>query len=200
MTGGLTIRKVWNCLAIFVLACGFVACGVSDPTEKAQYELMRAITRGDSAYAARLLVTPGLDVNWQAKGVGPTPLSAAIQAHQLDIAKLLIARDADPNIPGREGYTALQSAASDGDIDAARLLLEAGADVNAVHTRYGYTPLAVAVLNGHAEIVRMLLRAGADPSVKIKDGTAILEIAEKKHRADIVDMLKAAATSVNAKQ
>lgn len=184
----LSIRSlVVACVAV----CTITACGSSDPKADGQYRLMTAISRGDVSQVSQLLSSElQLDVNWQSRGVGPTPLSLAIQAHQLTIAELLISRGADPNIPGRHGYTALHSAAWDGDLPAVRLLVEANADVNAVDRSYGYTPLAYAVERGHKAVVDILLSSGADASVRVRDGLSILEIAKTKHRPDIVAALE----------
>jgi len=60
-----------------------------------------------------------------------------------------------------DGATALCWAARQGQIGAVKLLLAAGADVNAM-TRSEWTALYVAALNGHADIVEILLSQGAD--------------------------------------
>jgi ankyrin repeat protein len=64
----------------------------------------------------------------------------------------------DP-IPGE--MTPLMYAAREGRLDVARLLLEAGADVNAVDVN-GIGPLLLAISNNHIEVARFLLDAGAD--------------------------------------
>ncbi|CAE7289684.1 Ankrd17 [Symbiodinium sp. KB8] len=60
---------------------------------------------------------------------------------------------------------ALLGACSDGNVEEARSLLEAGADVNSIEensvARLGQTPLIRACKRGHVEVVRLLLGAGA---------------------------------------
>ena len=47
-----------------------------------------------------------------------------------DIVRLLLERDADPNIQGESGRTALIGASESGHVDTVRVLLERGADPN----------------------------------------------------------------------
>jgi uncharacterized protein len=64
-----------------------------------------------------------------------------------------------------EGFTPLHFAAKQQHADAAAVLIEAGADVDA-RNRFGNTPLWGALFNvrdGDGEVVRALLAAGADP-------------------------------------
>ncbi|KAF8507543.1 ankyrin repeat-containing domain protein, partial [Gautieria morchelliformis] len=56
--------------------------------------------------------------------------------------------------------TALQAAAFSGHMEIFQLLLEQGADVNAMGGEYG-TALLAAALSGHTEIVQLLLEHGA---------------------------------------
>ena len=59
------------------------------------------------------------------------------------------------------GCSALYRASTSNKPAMARLLIEAGADVN-LATADGRTPLGVACWYGYAEVVRVLLEAGAD--------------------------------------
>jgi uncharacterized protein len=60
------------------------------------------------------------------------------------------------------GHTALMSAAAAGNADVIRLLIEAGADVNAVDDE-GASALSLARANGHSEAAAALLAASAGP-------------------------------------
>src|SRR5262249_46979164 len=64
------------------------------------------------------------------------------------------------------GDTALMMAARTGSVDAIRVLLESGANVNAKETWGGTTPLMWAVSEGHADAVRQLVGAGADVNAR----------------------------------
>lgn len=68
------------------------------------------------------------------------------------------------------GSSPLITAAVFGKTEMARLLIEAGADLN-FRNKEGATALLSAAFFGRPEIVRLLLDAGADKSVKNKYGT-----------------------------
>ncbi len=121
---------------------------------------------------------------------GTTALSWAIAEHHRDAAALLIERGARVNdfsraISGRGrggaegrapgdfdasgarvgyangGFTPLHFAAREGELEIAQLLLEAGADVNAIAAD-GKNPLNLAIYNGHYELAELLIDAGGD--------------------------------------
>lgn len=73
---------------------------------------------------------------------------------------------ADVNVKEKEGgRTALIQAAEDGNTECVKLLLVAGADVNA-KDEDGFTPLVCAAKEGYTEIVKALVTAGVDINMK----------------------------------
>ncbi len=77
---------------------------------------------------------------------------------------------------GSGGLTALILAAREGDIESARFLLDAGADVNEV-TNYGWTPLLTATNNRHYRLGVFLLERGANPNIANKGAWTPLYLA-----------------------
>lgn len=76
---------------------------------------------------------------------------------------------------GRQGgLTALHYAARDGKVEAVRLLLDAGADVNQVTDGDHTTPLLTTIINGNYDLAMELLKRGADPNLASDDGAAPL--------------------------
>ena len=77
---------------------------------------------------------------------------------------------------GGGGLTPLTFAAREGDVESARLLLDAGAQINQV-TEYGWTPLLTAVNNRNYQLAKLLLEKGADPNIANKGGWTPLYLA-----------------------
>jgi ankyrin repeat protein len=114
----------------------------------------------------RLLLDAGANPNTHDEQceAGKTPLRTAITGYRsdLEIAEMLIKRGADVNTHTDTygSWTLLTEAVRDGDIDAVRVLLAAGARVNDVGDE---TALQIAVTGYEFdEIVQLLLDAGAD--------------------------------------
>jgi ankyrin repeat protein len=74
------------------------------------------------------------------------------------------------------GLTALVFTARQGDLESARILIEAGANVNQV-TQYGWTPLLTATHNRNYRLASFLLDRGADPNIRNKGGWTPLYLA-----------------------
>jgi ankyrin repeat protein len=72
------------------------------------------------------------------------------------------------------GMTALLFAARDGQVDAARALLEGGADINQVSASEKTSPLVLSVMNGHFDLAKLLIDWGADPNLSNNQGLTAL--------------------------
>ena len=96
------------------------------------------------------------------------------------------------------GDTPLHDAAYRGYADVVKLLLAAGADVNAKDS-FGDTPLHAAAINGQADVVKLLLAAGADVNAKGWIGYTPLHHAAYDGHADVAKLLLAAGADVNAR-
>ncbi|HYR91103.1 MAG TPA: ankyrin repeat domain-containing protein [Terriglobia bacterium] len=77
---------------------------------------------------------------------------------------------------GGGGLTALVFAARQGDLESAKLLVEAGADVNQV-TEFGWSPLLTATNNRNYQLGKFLIEHGADVSLANKGGMTPLYLA-----------------------
>jgi ankyrin repeat protein len=72
------------------------------------------------------------------------------------------------------GMTPLLMAARQGHMQAAQLLLDAGAPINQVSAGDKTSPLLIAVINGHFDLAKYFLEKGADPNVGSANGAAPL--------------------------
>ncbi|HEY1240007.1 MAG TPA: ankyrin repeat domain-containing protein [Bryobacteraceae bacterium] len=81
-----------------------------------------------------------------------------------------------PQVKDGGGLTPLAYAAREGCLECARVLVEAGADVNEL-TLYGWSPLLVATQNRHYKLAEFLLDHGANPNLANKGGWTPLYLA-----------------------
>jgi len=146
---------------------------------------------------------------------GQTPFVTAALAGDVPVMKLLLSHGADPNIPTYSGTTALMAAAGvnwvvdqtydEGQaalLDAVKLCVELGMDVNAVNSM-GLTALHGAANRGSDEIIRYLVSQGARPDVADKEGRTPLMWAEgvflathpARPKPKSIDLLKQLAPS-----
>ena len=86
------------------------------------------------------------------------------------------------------GSTALIEAASTGELEVARLLLERGADVHAKNNN-GSTSLIEAASTGELEVARLLLERGADVHTKNNNGSTALTTAKHAGHSRLLSML-----------
>jgi ankyrin repeat protein len=130
---------------------------------------------------------------------GATPLYRAVRAIDFASVKLLIDSGANPSLALNDGSTTVMAAAGLGaprggdeevteagdrndPVDVMKLLVEKGADVNAVND-LGMTPMHYAVQRGADRIVEYLASKGARFDVKNKQGRTPAELARGRTAA-----------------
>lgn len=158
----------------------------ANPTSESS-PLLEAATAGDLAIM-QLLIGRGAD----AKAAGPPALLMAAASLCSKCLDLLAAK-----MPDRAAYTgALPDIASLADVNAVRLMLDHGADVN-VFDPLGRTPLMYAAGSDLVplDVVKMLIERGADVNAKNRhqqggdSGLTVLDIAKLRGDTPIVQLL-----------
>ncbi|CZR66358.1 uncharacterized protein PAC_16259 [Phialocephala subalpina] len=163
-----------------------------------------------------MLLQRGANVNGTEPSVN-TPLQSAAMVDDHETVQHLLQQGADANAPAprwKDGYrlvenlvrehdrrTALQWAAANGNTKLCQILMDAGANLNAVpgkvnldygkHMGMGMTVLAAAVLSKNYELVELLLRCGADINDERGSETA-LEAATRLDDMAIVQLVLSA--------
>jgi ankyrin repeat protein len=118
------------------------------------YEEQLAFDQANGSIVVRRLGIPADASRRQAPAAG----RVARPAEQEDDADFVFAGLVGS---GGGGLTALVFAAREGDLESAKLLVEAGADVNQT-TEYGWTPLLTATNNRHYKLAEYFIEHGAD--------------------------------------
>ncbi len=171
-----------------LLKAGADANAVSSEGETA---LMTA-SRGGHVEAVHVLLDHGAQADARESWHGETALMWATAQKHPAVIKELIAHGADVNARSnfekwerqttaepREKWlpqgslTPLLFAARQGCVECSRLLLEAGADLNAADPD-GVTPMIYAIINGHYDVAAYLLDKGADPNIADRTGRTAL--------------------------
>jgi RNA polymerase sigma factor (sigma-70 family) len=123
----------------------------------------------------------------------------AVIAGDLTQVKNLLDKGADANATQQQGegkgITVLMFAASKGNVDITKLLIERGADVNGKQLKSMNTPLMLAAVASHLEVVNLLLEKGADVNMRNKSRETALKWAiryskDSKSKTDVVKSLR----------
>jgi ankyrin repeat protein len=102
------------------------------------------------------LLAAGADVNLASREtMKMSPLGSALAVQRNDIARTLIAAGADVNAKADNDVRPLHTAAARGNLEAAALLLDHGADINAA-SKDGKTAFTYAEERNHPDMVQFL--------------------------------------------
>jgi ankyrin repeat protein len=162
--------------------------------------LMTAARTG-SVESVKALLDHGADVNAKEQWLGQTALMWAVAENHPAVVELLIARGADVNArstireekvknkwftanvvsaPPKGGLTPLLYAARQNSLQAAQMLVKAGADLNLTDPD-GTSALVIAIVNAHYDLPIYLMEHGADPNIADKFGRTALYAAVDMH-------------------
>jgi len=131
--------------------------------------------------------------------MGDTRLADLAMRGDMTAVQSLLKENVNVNAAQGDGHTALHWAAYRDDLEMARLLIGARADLQA-KTRVGdVTPLLLAAKNGSASMIELLVKAGADVNTPNSNGTTPLMLTAAAGKSDALKVLLAHGAKVNAR-
>jgi len=191
-------------------------CRLSDDPRVAAEQALAAAALCGQTEVAGWLIDRGVDLDAGPRS-GETPLHYAAWANQRQMAELLLARGANPNLPdgrfhaaawgwaGHHGHAELRdfiletasethlfAAVAAGRLERVEALLRAHPEqVN--EWTFWTTPLDLAAGQGRVDLIQALLAAGANPNLPARDdGRTPLARALLKGHAEAAEVLRAA--------
>ncbi len=156
--------------------------------------LLRAVA-GDHVSVAKTLLDAGASPNTQAAN-RDTPWLLAGALGRAEIIAAMLPRRPDLSIRNRYGGNALIPACERAHVEAVKLLLTSGIDLDHVND-LGWTCLLEIVILGdggarHQQVTRLVLDAGANPSLADKDGVTPLAHARQRGQQAIARLIEQA--------
>jgi ankyrin repeat protein len=107
------------------------------------------------------------------------------------IARYLLEHGMNPNHRTWIGVTMLHDMAHEGSVEKAAMLLDHGAEINAIDEEFRSTPLGLAARWGNRNVAELLLDRGADANRSGAAWSAPLEWARKKGHVETEELLRA---------
>lgn len=135
----------------------------------ADFSLLFHASVGNNKVAVEKLLEAGADPSLQNLN-GTTVFVLFVKRSQIEMMDMCLAkipkekRAAVLNSSSNSGWTALMTAAENGQTASAKWLIENGADVNASMPSTGWTAGHAATKKGNLEVLELLLKNGADQS------------------------------------
>ncbi len=154
---------------------------------KGQTALTLAIHQQSEKAIPILLQSPKIDIS-ATNAAGESPLMLAIFTEQYDLARTLIKRGAAIN---KTGWTPLHYAATKGNLDMIRLLLDKDAYIDSASPNET-TPLMMAAQFGNESAVLLLLQKGADPWARNQLHLTAIDFARKGGNAASIRYIQTA--------
>ena len=158
--------------------------------------LLHIACKGGSVQVVEALLDFGADVDVQDM-FDDAPLHYAAPHNKADVCRVLLTRGANPDATNSDGETPLMKIAISGEaLDAATVLLEAGADLELMDVRHN-TALDLATDSCDVDMVRFLLGRGAIASEQTRHAARGLRGREYLMRrvpdqvADIINLVGA---------
>ena len=149
--------------------------------------IVEAASAGDEEMLIEL-ISSGANINAPDES-GYTALCAAAEGAWSRGIEILLAHKANPNTQDRSvSWSPLMHSVAEGCEECAKLLIEAGADLEAVDDD-GWTALFIASNNGDAALVKFLLSLDANHNAVDRFGRTPSDLAREHQAHDVVEII-----------
>ena len=108
-----------------------------------------------------------------------------------EVARYVLEHGMNANHRSWQEVTLLHDMAHEGSVEKARLLLDYGAEVNAIDGEYRSTPLGFAARWNRREVALLLIERGADANRAGANWARPVAWARRKGHAEMVELLRA---------
>jgi len=158
-------------------------------------------TRGLLAIAAAVLLSAAAIPTTTTTTTSDAPIADAAMRGDSAQVRALVKQGADVNAAQGDGMTALHWASMRGEVEEAKMLIFAGARLDAATRNGNYTPLHLAARAGKAAVIKALLQAGAAPNATTTSGGATaLHLAAAQGNPESINALLDKGALVNARE
>ncbi|OAQ42277.1 hypothetical protein A5893_03970 [Pedobacter psychrophilus] len=123
---------------------------------------------------------------------GFTALGLACYFQNEEVARYLVLKGADVNLPSNNGFNVfpLHSAVAADNVNISKMLIENHSLIN-IAQQSGVTPLHSAAQNGNVALIILLLEKGAKVDVRMEGGKLPADLASEKGYLEIAEILSA---------
>jgi len=161
--------------------------GVTESMNKSLHETFSSpAPKRQSVAIQQLILDAGLKLDSREENV-ELLLVKSVQARRISVARFLLKHDADLAVD-IEGLP-LHVAAKAGDHEMTTLLIEYGADIDAVSPT-GKTALMFAVKSRNTRLVKYLLDLGASVTATDENGLSALRMAKASFSEEMIELLR----------
>lgn len=208
-----SVRKAWKGAPRIVLALGLtrheqlkalLARGETPNVCVLGASVLTLSAASGDIEEVEILLDGGADPDRPTDALGGTPLLMALDLGHWDVARLLLARGANPKAMTTGHMTSLiklsgswpsAPAQRAEQVALAAYLIDHGVGVDDQLSGPGTSALMMAAIRGNEELVQLLLQRGADPRLEDRRGQTALAFTARKGHAAVAEVLASALAS-----